>query len=489
MPCFWCAFSTLSHRSGNSILYSLSYGETCSAMYECRVVGHCRIDEESLSATVGALSSHAVQVSPSPATTANTPSPDSRPPSPARTVQLQTPHGEREQPAGGVFPPLIGAGLSGAITAPEAEPAAAQAEWVIKKDAATTAPRKCSPSPACPAQLQTPPGEGEQPAGFISPPVDDAWDTNPIAAAPELVTERAAAQAAQATEGAAGLASPALDAAPEDHIAQENPGLTAGSQVPASVAPAQLSAAGSAEAQAGSALVKSSGKGDAQKGSTGTGNCADATEQCRSPPAFWKSMAALHGAPQVSADARLSPTAEQASQPKAAERTPKMPSAAAAAGAVSSPGARFGFSEAEEVRSPERMGMSRPPAVIKSPFAAAVMQGYSGADPKTAKALEAAVLQPAQVPAAGPGSRLSTEVKASAPASATSALDALVRGDMPSPILPAQEGFEPLVKAPREPSARAHSPAGGHSHRRCLTGATGLACSDLPPFSHQSLKK
>lgn len=428
-------------------------------MYDCGVVGHCRVDEESLSAVAGALSSHAVQVSPSPATTANTSSPDSRPPSPARTAQLQTPQGEREQPAGGAFPPLIGAGHSVAITAPEAEPAAGQAERAIK-DAASAAPNTCPPSPARPAQLQTPPGKREQPAAANFPLVNGAWDTDPVAAVPEPVTERAAAQAAQATEAAAGLASRASHAAPEEHIVAENSGPAAESQVPTTVAPAQPSAAGSAEAQAGSALVRSSGKGDAQKGSAGTGNRADVSEQCRSPPAFWKSMAALHGAPQESAYARLSPTAEQASQPKAADPSAKMQSTAAAAGAASSPGANFGFSEAEEVRSPERMGTSRPPAVITSPFAAGALQAHSGTDPKTAKGIEAAVLRPAQVPAAGRGSRLGTEVKASAPASAASALDVLAQSDMPSPVLPAQEDFAPLAEAPREAATRMHSPAG-----------------------------
>ena len=216
-------------------------------MYDCRGVGHYRVDEESLSAAGGALSSHAVQVSPSPATTANTSSLDSRPPSPARTAQLQTPQGEREQPAGGAFPPLIGAGHSVAITAPEAEPAAGQAERAIK-DAASAAPNTCPPSPARPAQLQTPPGEREQPAAANFPLVNGAWDTDPVAAVPEPVTERAAAQAAQATEAAAGLASRASHAAPEGHIAAENSGPAAESQVPTTVAPAQPSAAGSAEA-------------------------------------------------------------------------------------------------------------------------------------------------------------------------------------------------------------------------------------------------
>ena len=112
------------------------------------------------------------------------------------------------------------------------------------------------------------------------------------------------------------------------------------------------------------------------------------------------------------------------------------------------------LSEAEEVRLPERMGISRPPMVVTSPFAVAALQAHCGLDAKTAEAIEAAVMSPKRGPMA---QHQPVTGRGSAPMNAASALEGLqaelAKGDLPaSPASPAPEDLEllgrPAVKSP-----------------------------------------
>ena len=112
------------------------------------------------------------------------------------------------------------------------------------------------------------------------------------------------------------------------------------------------------------------------------------------------------------------------------------------------------LSEAEEVRSPERMGISRPPMVVTSPFAVAALQAHCGLDAKTAEAIEAAVMSPKRAPIA---QRQPATGRGPSPMSAASALEGLqaelAKGDLPaSPASPAPADLEllgrPAVKSP-----------------------------------------
>lgn len=124
---------------------------------------------------------------------------------------------------------------------------------------------------------------------------------------------------------------------------------------------------------------------------------------------------------------------------------------------ASAPGALLGFSEAEEVRSPERMGVSRPPSLVTSPFAMAVMQAHVGSDP----CLEAAVQNPTKHSAS---MQCAAERKAAAPVSVASALHALAQSDLLSSNPPIQLGLD--LKTAEAIEAAVHSPTKGSDARQ-----------------------
>lgn len=128
---------------------------------------------------------------------------------------------------------------------------------------------------------------------------------------------------------------------------------------------------------------------------------------------------------------------------------------------ASAPGALLGFSEAEEVRSPERMGVSRPPSLVTSPFAMAVMQAHVGSDPKTADAFKAAIQNPTKHSAS---MQCAAERKAAAPTSVASALHALAQSDLLSSNPPIQLGSD--LKTAEAIEAAVHSPTKGSDARR-----------------------
>lgn len=192
------------------------------------------------------------------------------------------------------------------------------------------------------------------------------------------------------------------------------------------------------------------------------GNTVHSAQPC--PPPLVESEAVLHPEPTVVPQrshapppARLvtlsAPSDEHAPEQPVTAAPPGGLTAVSPAGSSESRGAVGMLSEAEEVRSPERMGAVRPPIALSSPFALAALQAHSCLDSRTVAAIEAAVMSPKRGPVA---QRQGAKGRGPPPMSAASALEGLqaelARGDLPSPVFPAPEDLEslgrPTVKAP-----------------------------------------
>ena len=132
-----------------------------------------------------------------------------------------------------------------------------------------------------------------------------------------------------------------------------------------------------------------------------------------------------------------------------------------------------GFSEAQEVVSPERMGSRRALTPPASPFALAALQAHCGADALTVRALEAAILQSERSPNAAlrGGRRLGTIREGEVAVEPMSALDALALGNLPSPATPS--GMQAFSRV--ESVAGALPPAGAPSQVRVLQCLQHLA--------------
>ena len=113
------------------------------------------------------------------------------------------------------------------------------------------------------------------------------------------------------------------------------------------------------------------------------------------------------------------------------------------------------LSEAEEARSPERMGINRPPVLITSPFALAALQAQGGVDPKTEEAVKVAVMSQKGSPMTQPQV---SRGRGPPPRSAASALEGLqaelAKGGLPSAASAAPGDLESLGR----PTAKAASP-------------------------------
>ena len=449
-----------------------------------------RVDEAGLAAADTAVQSHAVEVSPSPATTADTQSPDSRLPSPARPAQplwLKSPGSGQDLQTDIEALPRIGG--DSAADAPTQQAPVSQ----VPSDVAGPA-GYAKPEPQTPGSI----GVAQHQAISQEPGTQEAATADKMA-----VAEASGGQQSLAETGAAPLQADSRQAAQKEG---------------AEVDPAQEEASHVSQQEGG---------------------------QSKQAPAFWKSMSGLSPAPEASvqpsqeglshdkdlADKMTSPvtgtsvigegelmhttqlqpqqlcedeprrqsestvTAERPQAPEtsgalsasglSAESPPQPATAAAHAGSLTAaaevspapqstahaiqggsltavPPAKISkshsavriLSEAEEVRSPERMGVSRPPIVVTSPFAVAALQAHCGLDAKTAEAIEAAVMSPKRGPVA---QRLPATGRGPPPVSAASALEGLqaelAKGDpLASPASPALADLEtlgrPAVKSP-----------------------------------------
>ena len=439
------------------------------------------MDEDSLAAAPAAVQSHAVEVSPSPATTAGTQSPASRLPSPARPAQLQvlsSPGPEHDPQSGSMTAPRIGREL-----AANAALADAPAEQAVAVQAYTDgAGQNDAPGP----DLETSEGHAVERSGDVS---QGSGGQEPAAAQPGEVTADA----------------------PGEHRT-----LTEAGDVEA----ASLQASGRQTAHKGGV------KDHAPETEAGLASERETSQIKAAPPAFWKSMSGLFAAPGARASSqplaqespsnveeptdsaagalpgtstsalgeastsallhpqrlrkdeptrqpepRKAPVRPQAPDPSclavtsapSGEPAPELEAAAAHAGSLSAapeapPADTSGscvavltLSEAEEVRSPERMGANRPPIMVTSPFAVAALQAQCGLDPRTANAIEAAVMSPKK--------SLTTQAaqgRGLQPMSAASALEGLqaqlAKGDLPGPGSPAPEDLcflgRPPAKSP-----------------------------------------
>ena len=437
----------------------------------------CRVDTEGLAAAPIAVQSHAVEVSPSPATTAGTQSPDSRLPSPARPAQPQVPNS-------------LGPGQdlqSGTTTTPR-----------IGREPAADA--KVTDAPAEQAVALQACSDGAGPDGGAEP----ESETSGVNAAEHSrdVSRGAGAQEAKIASGTV-----TADAPAEQRTLTEADDSKAAFLQASGRQTAQMAGVEVHNAQEEAGLAKE--RGDYQSKAA--------------PPAFWKSISGLFaasgagGSPQpprqerpskkepavtaatampctpISAQgvtldsAQLHPPRlcedEPTRQPEptlmpqrpqppnpprlvatlapSGETAPEPATAAAHAGslaavpeappaeALGSCDAMLALSEAEEVRSPERMGANRPPIVVTSPFAVAALQAQCGLDPKTAEAIEAAIMSPKKGLIAH---RQAAQGRGLQPMSAASALEGLqaelAEGDLPSPGSPTPEDLCLLGRPP-----------------------------------------
>lgn len=494
------------------------------------------------------MQSHAVEVSPwgSEATT-GTLSPDSRLVSPARVAQLQAPAGMRPQqaamPPSGLAPlPRIGARDAEAAPAEadpgkasasseeaSAEAGATAASATLEEAAAALQAKERTASPAVSTDAPTAIAEctksreGEAETGPLG---SLATDVQAAGTPAKSAYDVAAAPSGAATSKAAPMGSSEQDSARQS-VQKDAPQTSAdmSAAITAEVSPgrdeqqkppaafwksmAGLFRASSPQVPAGSPRSDtqtgvpaaerhsdSAASAPPAPGDSGPDVLSTAQTQPEAPyaedlPSQAESELPLQEAPAPSSPvhtAAPSPATEPAPQPEAAKSAAESSEAepGLSVKATGSPGQVLGFSEAEEVVSPERMGRSRPPALITSPFAVAALQAHcSGSDPRTAQAIEAAILlpeagrfagQPGRRP--GPGGRIEGQL------GAASALDALAQGGLPSL-------GSPTSPTPIGPGRQAQSlrplAGGAHLPRGALSVHTAFPCFVNPPLSVKSV--